>query len=78
MHQITVEPTLSQELCGLVGQVLLCDAKGRALGYFSPLKDKVQAADLQLEPPISDAEIEELRKVRTGKPLEDILSRLGR
>ncbi|MEX2172452.1 MAG: hypothetical protein WD851_24235 [Pirellulales bacterium] len=77
MHQITVEPTLSQELGGLVGQVLLCDANGRALGYFSPLKDKVQAADLQLEPPLSDAEIEELRKVRTGKPLEDILSRLG-
>lgn len=77
MHQITVEPALGQELGGLAGQALLCDATGRALGYFSPLKDKVQAANLQLEPPLSVAEIEELRKVRTGKPLEEVLSQLG-
>jgi hypothetical protein len=32
---------------------------------------------LQLEPPLSIAETEELRKNRTGKPLEEILGRLG-
>ena len=77
MRQIIVESTLSQELGGLAGQVLLCDANGRALGFFSPIPNGVQAADLQLEPPLSIAETEELRKVRTGKPLEEILSRLG-
>ena len=77
MHQITVEPTLGQELGEVVGQVLLCDANGRALGFFSPIPNGVQATDLQLEPPLSIAETEELRKVRTGKPLNEILSRLG-
>lgn len=77
MHQITVEPSLGQTLGELAGQAVLCDANGRALGFFSPLRDKMQVNDLQLEPPLSIAEIEERRKVRTGKPLEEILSRLG-
>jgi DNA-binding CsgD family transcriptional regulator len=33
--------------------------------------------DLQLEPPLSIAETEELRKSRIGKPLSEILARLG-
>lgn len=61
MQQIIVQPALGQELGGLSGQALLCDDTGRALGFFSPLKAKVKASELQLEPPLSIAEIEELR-----------------
>jgi DNA-binding CsgD family transcriptional regulator len=32
---------------------------------------------LQLEPPLSIAETEELREVKSGKPLGEILTRLG-
>ncbi len=77
MHQITVEATLGQELSGLEGQVVLSDPSGRALGIFSPIPNRPPAQDLQLEPPLTIAETEELRKERTGKPLNDILNRLS-
>jgi len=77
MHQITVEPALGEKLANLSSQAILCDSSGRALGFFSPLKDPAPIDDLQLEPPLSIAETEELRKVRTGKPLREILGRLG-
>ncbi len=77
MHQITVEAALGQELSALAGQVVLSDASGRALGFFSPLPNRPQVQDLQLEPPLSIAETEELRKDRSGKPLSEILNRLG-
>lgn len=77
MQQITVEPALGETLGELAGQAVLCDASGRALGVFSPLGERLQASDLQLQPPLSIAETQELRKDRTGKPLQEILSRLG-
>jgi hypothetical protein len=76
MHQITVEPALGKALGELEGQAVLCDSSGRALGFFSPLGDRLQVDDLQLEPPLTIAETEELRKVRSGKPLDEILGRL--
>jgi hypothetical protein len=77
MNQITIESALSQQLNQLAGQAILCDSEGRALGFFSPLPERPRAEDLQLEPHLSVAETEELRKDRTGKPLSDILARLG-
>ena len=77
MHEITVGLALGEQLGELAGQAILCDASGRALGFFSPLPDRPQVQDLQLEPPLSIAETEELRKIKTGKPLADILARLG-
>jgi hypothetical protein len=77
MREIIVEPTLKEELSELAGQAVLCDSEHRALGIFSPLPDRPKVADLKLESPLSIAELEELRKVKTGKPLEEILARLG-
>ena len=78
MQEITVEPALVEKLVHLPGQAVLCDAEGHALGFFSPFKDRPLVKDLQLEPPSSIAEIEERRrKGVTGKPLSEILKRLG-
>jgi len=77
MDQITVEQGLGQILGELAEQAVLCDPSGRALGFFSPLPERVQVEQLQLEPSLSIAETEELRKDRTGKPLSEILQRLG-
>jgi hypothetical protein len=77
MQQITVASDVSRTLGKLPEQVLLCDVGGRALGFFSPLPDDSQAADLQLDPPLSVAEIEELRKNPTGRPLAEILANFG-
>jgi hypothetical protein len=77
MQEIRVEPALGERLGVLSGQAILCDADGRVLGFFSPLRDRPRIEDLQLEPPLSIAEIEELRKVKTGRPLTEIFARLG-
>ena len=77
MHKITVEAALGRQLGEMAGQAVLCDANGRALGFFSPLQNRPRVDELQLEPPLSISETEELRKVRTGKPLSEILGRLG-
>jgi hypothetical protein len=39
--------------------------------------ERLKVEDMQLESPLSPEEVEERRKVRTGRPLEDILSDLG-
>lgn len=77
MRQIVVEPALGEQLSKAGGQTVVCDSSGRALGFFSPLPDGTRLDDLQLEPPLSIAEVEELRKDRSGKPLSVILERLG-
>jgi len=76
VQQITVEPALGHKLGELDRQVVLCDSDGRVLGFFSPFHDRPHVDDLLLEPPLSIAETNELRKVRTGKPLNEILGRL--
>jgi hypothetical protein len=77
MQKITVEAGLQQKLSEATGQTLFCDAEGHAIGIFSPIPGSLNVNDLRLEPPLSIAETEELRKDKTGKPLEEILNRLG-
>lgn len=77
MQQITIESALGDQLSKLPGEAILRDGAGRAIGFFSPLHGRPRVEDLQLEPPHSIAETEELRKTRTGKPLSEILERLG-
>lgn len=78
MQKLTVESNVGDQLGAATNQVVVCDTSGRAIGFFSPLQDRPRVEELQLEPPLSNAEIEQLRqKHRTGKPLEEILKRLG-
>jgi hypothetical protein len=77
MKEVRVDADVSQTLGELTGQAFLCDAEGRVLGSFSPVKGRPKFSDLQLEPPSSIEELQELRKVKTGKPLEEILARFG-
>jgi hypothetical protein len=77
MREITVESAIEEKLAALTGQTIVRDSQGRVLGFFSPVPGRPKPEELQLEPPLSIAEIEELRKNKTGKPLEEILARLG-
>jgi hypothetical protein len=78
VQRIFVESSLAESLNSASGQTVMCDADGHVIGFFSPLKSRPLLEDLQLEPPHSIAETEELRKLhRTGSPLEEILGRLG-
>jgi hypothetical protein len=78
MRHITVESPVGDRLGDSTEQVIVCDVEGRVIGFFSPLRGRPRLEDLRLEPPRSIAQTEELRqKQRTGKPLEEILGRLG-
>jgi hypothetical protein len=78
MRQITVETNVQQALDALADQVAVCDVNGRVIGFFLPLRERPRIEDLRREPLLSIAETEALRQQnRTGKPLEDILGRLG-
>lgn len=80
MQEVKVEAALGQKLLALHGQAVLVDELGRALGIFSPLDRPTDLEEMQLEPLLSIAETEELRKkarAEPGRPLEEILSELG-
>jgi hypothetical protein len=77
MREIIVESKVEEQFASLLSQTAVCDSQGRVLGFFSPTRNRPKLEDLQLEPPLSIAEVEELRKNKTGKPLEEILARLG-
>lgn len=78
MHTLTVGSALGHQLNATVEQVVVCDESGNVLGFFSPIRDHPTIGDLQLEPPLSIVETEQLRQNnRTGKPLDEILNRLG-
>ena len=84
MSKFEVEPELAQKLAKLKSDAVLHDAQGRVLGWFSPMREPTRLEDMQLEPPMSIAELEELRKKylgkrpeEVGKPLKEILDRWG-
>jgi hypothetical protein len=77
MKQITVGSGVVEKFGELIGQAIICDEQGRALGFYSPLAKATPLDELQLEPNLSMEELRELRKDRTGKPLSEILDRLG-
>ena len=56
---------------------ILCDPDGIVLGLFKLFPEQVPLSDYQFEPPYSIAEFEELRKSKSGKPLEEILKKHG-
>jgi hypothetical protein len=77
---VKVEMSLADKLAGLTCDAVIYDDQGRALGYFSPMKEPMRLDDLQLEPPLSIEETEEMRKrarANPGRPLVEILNELG-
>jgi hypothetical protein len=77
MNQITVGSGVVEKFGALTGQAVVCDELGRALGFFSPLAQATPLEELNLDSPLSIEETRALRKDRTGKPLDEILNRLG-
>lgn len=77
MHKITVADDVGRQMTWSAGEAIVCDATGRVLGFFSPLRTPVPVEDLQLESPTPPEEIERRRQNPTGKPLVEILARLG-
>jgi hypothetical protein len=74
MEKFVIDPALLQQLSGLQGYTILCDSTGKALGVYQPLHE---AEFINLEPPISEEEIQRRRKIKTGSTTEEMLQRLG-
>lgn len=77
MTRIMVDEVLRAKLGELTSQVELCGAHGETLGYFIPAAGRERPDKPPVEIPYTAEEIASSRAVRTGKPLEEILGRLG-
>lgn len=77
MEKIVIDPALRQQLRDLKGYTLLCDQEGNALGIYQPVHQPIKAEAMILESPLSPAEIERRRQIKTGVTTEEMLQRLG-
>ena len=70
--------TLDNATCAVLGNVTrrveLCDESGRILGFFTPLADSLHYQDIQ--PQVSDEELDRREREQGGRSLEDILTDL--
>ena len=73
MTKITVDAALGAKLVSADDWLEICDPAGETLGYFQPVRPRGRLKELS---PFSDREIEERRKNRSGRPLDDILKDL--
>jgi hypothetical protein len=75
MTKLFLDAVTLAKLHNLDADFELCDESGKTLGYFHP-----SLANGKLAPsrsPFSDADLRRRRQERTGRPLADILERLG-
>lgn len=77
MTRITLDQALQEKIGALTTPVEVCDERGETLGYFVPGLGRERPDGTPADPPYTAAEIAASRANRTGKPLEEILSRLG-
>jgi hypothetical protein len=84
MEKVPVDKDLVAKLSALKDEAILCDEQGRTLGYFSPAEAPMSLEEVIRTAPRSLEEIEEQMKKyagkrpeEIGKPLHEILARLG-
>jgi hypothetical protein len=77
MDKVNVDPTLVARLHNLDTTLEVCDTSGRTLGYFHPVLDRMPPASGPAKSPFSDEEIQQRRQQRSGRPLPEVLRRLG-
>ena len=77
---VKVDMSAADKLARLKCDAVIYDDQGRALGYFSPIREPTMLDELQLESPRSPEETEEMRqraRANPGRPLKEILKELG-
>jgi hypothetical protein len=74
MTRLTVDAATRARLQNLDGFMEVCDESGRVLGYFHPLGGSVTESRPS---PFTEEELQKRRQQRTGRPLAEILKRLG-
>lgn len=74
MDHIVVDDSFTQQLPGAEVPVVVCDATGKRLGYFTP---EIDAAIYQgIEPLVSDEELNRRELAGGGRSIREIFSDL--
>ena len=73
MTKVIVDAQLKSRLKGLSHLIELCDESGQTLGFFHPLSPPRNTPCDADGSPYTREELEEFRKDKSGRPLEDIL-----
>lgn len=76
MTKLTLDAGTLAKLHNLDAPLEVCDESGKTLGYFHPAA--ANGAEQTPRSPFSDEEVQRRRQQRTGSPLAEVLSRLGR
>jgi hypothetical protein len=76
MTKLIVDAATLVKLQNLDGLFEVCDESGRTLGYFHPLAHPSTLGTPPARSPFTDAEIQQRRQQRTGRPLAEILEQL--
>jgi hypothetical protein len=74
MNQVVIDPVTLAKLRDAWQTVELCDKDGQVVGRFVPIVDRSKCADL--EPQISEEELDRREQAGGGRPLADILKDL--
>ncbi len=77
MTKVLIDAETLVKLHNLDAPLEVCDASGRTLGYFHPLAAPAASGGRSIRSPLSDEELQSRRQQRTGRPLAEILDRLG-
>ena len=76
MNRVVLDPTTLAKLRDAWQTLELCDGNGQVVGRFVPIVDRSKCADL--EPQISEEELDRRERAGGGRPLADILKDLGK
>lgn len=71
MNRVIIDPATLAKLQDAQQTLDLCDESGRVVGRFIPLVDRSVCVDL--EPRISEAELDRRERNGGGRPLADII-----
>jgi hypothetical protein len=77
MTKLVVDAAMQAKLNPLNGLLEICDEAGRTLGYFHPVLTQNHSGESSIQSPFTEEELERRRQQRTGRPLNEILKRLG-
>ncbi len=78
MTKVVLDGEALARLAGIRETAVVCDAAGRAVGYFQPLTPPTGKGKDGTEPPFSEEAIERFRQQRRGRPLAEVLADLER
>lgn len=76
MVRVVVDDEVRTKLGNLSEVLEICDSSGQLLGYFAPATERPESE--RLKPQVSDEELRRRAEQGGGRPLAEILERLGK